>query len=283
LALACAYIIFNKIVEKRKGNNKNDTEAEIIRLMSESGSEEGSIDESEMEMINNIFEFDNQTAEEIATHRVDIVALPSDAGYDEILDTALTERYSRMPVFSESIDNIIGILYVKDFFHAVITQGKDKVKLADLIRKPYFVPTSKKTDELFEAMRKSKSHMAVVVDEYGGTSGIVTMEDLIEEIMGDISDEYDEEEKLEIEEIGGGAFLLDGTTELEKVAEFFEIELPTDDYDTIGGFVIGELGRIPGEEEQPEIEFSGVIFKVKSVSDNRIIDVIAAKINDGKE
>lgn len=254
------------------------TEDEIRTLM-ETGGEKGNIDENEIVMINNVFEFDDKTAEDIATHRTDIVALPVDCGIDNLIDTVLTKGFSRIPVYEDSIDNIIGILYVRDLTaRAIKGAGLSDIQMKDIIRNPYFVPISKKTDELFEQMRKDKIHMAIVVDEYGGTNGIVTMEDLIEEIMGNILDEFDHEEQPEIEPIDKNTFVVNGSISIEDAAEFFEIKLPIEDYDTLSGFFISQLGRIPEEGETPEIEYEGILLKLYEMDEKRIKSLIVCKI-----
>jgi putative hemolysin len=260
-------------------HDDNVTEEEI-RLMVDVGGTSGSIDESEKEMINNVFEFDNKSAEDIATHRKDMLALPIDVSREAVIKSVTQEHYSRIPVYEDNIDNIVGILHIKDFFNYILkpeNMHSDTLNIKEILRKPYFVPESKKTDELFEEMQKNKVHIAIVVDEYGGTAGIVTMEDLIEEIMGSILDEYDEEEQPEIEEIDQNTYLINGRADLDTVSEFFNVSLPIDDYDTISGFIIGQIGRIPLEEEQPEIEFNGLLFKVHSVEEKRISSVVAVR------
>jgi putative hemolysin len=258
-----------------KSQDDEVTEAEI-RLLVDVGEESGAIDEEEKEMINNIFEFDNKTADEIAIHRKDIVALSANATIEEMVQIVLNGKYSRIPVYDETIDNIIGILYAKDFFRAYMKKDSE-IDIRKLARKPYVVPTSKKTNELFAEMQKTKMHLAVVIDEYGGTAGIVSLEDLIEEIMGNILDEYDDEEKPEIQTIDQNTFLVDGQTLLEDASEFFSIELPTDEYETIGGFILGLLGRIPENDEKPEVEYSGLIFKIEDVSDRRVHSITVIK------
>jgi len=250
------------------------TEKEIL-LMIDAGEELGSIDESEKEMITNIFEFNNTTVGEIATHRTDIIALCGDATEAEIKETAARENYSRIPVYNGNIDNIIGILFVKDVFKRVFEGTSFELK--NIVRKPYFVPFSKKTDELFEEMQKNKIHMAVVIDEYGGTMGIVTMEDLIEEVMGDIQDEYDDEQP-EIQQLEDGALIICGTVALSDVAELLDVSLPTEEYDTLSGFLIDQLGRIPGERETPAVEFGGVVFKIVRIEEKRIAQVRATAV-----
>lgn len=265
-----------------KENNDEVSEEEILKMV-ESGGESGSIDEDEKEMINNIFDFDDKTAVEVATHRKDIVAIPVDAPIDEILRVVTTEKFSRIPVYNESIDDIVGILHVKDLMNYIITNGKYSLNLKKLLMEPFFVPFTKKTDELFEEMQKKKIHICIVVDEYGGTAGIVTMEDLIEEIMGSILDEYDDEEEPEIAVLEDNNIRIEGTTSLDDVADRLEIDLPVDDYETLSGFIISELGRIPDDDETPEIEYGGYHFNVDKVEDKRIVQVTVEKINNGTE
>jgi putative hemolysin len=268
------------LVTKMFGVDDDQTEGDVteeeIRLMVDAGGDTGAIDENEMEMINNVFEFDDKTAEDICTHRMDIVAFPVDAGKEAILSVLEAEKFTRYPVYEDTIDNIIGILHIKDVMKYIIHNNLHEVDLREILRKPHFVPFSVKSDELFEYMQKNMQHVAIVLDEYGGTLGIVTMEDLIEEVMGNIWDEYDEEEK-DIVAIDENTYNVSGAAELSDVGQFFDVMLPTDDYITLGGFIISQLGRIPNEDEKPEIEFNGLVFKVKSVEDKRIDEVIVCK------
>ena len=259
------------------GIDPNDNEEEIteeeIRMMVDVSKSTGMIDETERERIYNVFEFDNKTVDDIAVHRTDIVALSVDAPRAEILEVALRDKYSRIPVYEDSIDNIIGILHLKDFMNAVLlpeSGAAAEIDLRGIIRKPFFVPVSKTTDKLFEEMQKSKNHMAIIVDEYGGTEGLVTMEDLIEEIMGSIYDEYDEEDVPDITTVDANTFVLAGTADLDSVARFFKVSMPVDEYETVSGFIIGQIGRIPADDEQPEIEFEGLLFKVNQIEDKCI-------------
>lgn len=253
---------------------KRVTEEEI-RLLVDVGEEKGTIHESEKEMINNIFEFDNKIVSEIMTHRTEIAGIPISASLDEVLDIIKRKKFTRFPVYEDNIDNIIGILNVKDLLFLLEDNDQD-FDLKKLLRQPYFVPESKKTDELFKELQSTKTHMAVAIDEYGGTAGIVTIEDLIEEIVGNIFDEYDEEEK-EFEKLDENTYLINGVASLERVEDFLDVELPVEDYDTLSGFLIGQLGRIPGENENPEIEFNGLVFKVEEMVEKRIAKVKACK------
>lgn len=252
-------------------SEENITEEEI-RMMVDVGEEKGVIQETEKEMIDNIFEFGDKTVMEIMTHRTNIVAIDRDTELNVLMDIVISEKYSRIPVYEENIDNIIGILYAKDLLTYAKKAAPEPFNLRDIIRKAYFVPESKKTDELFKEFKKTKNHMAIVIDEYGGTAGIITIEDLIEEIVGNIFDEYDEEEK-EIEKLDENTFLINGATDLEAVKDFLEVDLPTEDFDTLGGFVMGQLGRIPEKKESPFIEYKGIVFKVEEIEEKRISKV----------
>lgn len=247
---------------------------EEIRMLVDVGEEEGAIDENEREMINNIFEFDNKEVCDIMTHRTEIVGIPITASIKEIMDIVKEAKFTRYPVYEENIDDIIGILNIKDFIQ--LTEDRNDFCLKNIIRQPYFVPSSKKADELFRELQSTKTHMAVVIDEYGGTAGIVTIEDLLEEIVGNIFDEYDEEEK-EFEKLDENTFIISGVTSLDRVTEVLDVDLPVDDYDTLSGFIIGQLGRIPEEGETPEVEFEEIVFKVEKVEEKRIARVKACK------
>lgn len=250
--------------------DEEEVTEEEIRMMVDVGEEKGTIQENEKEMINNIFDFDNKTVMDIMTHRTDIVALPVDASLDEVISLFNEEKYTRIPVYEESIDNIVGILHVKDLIK-YIGVGSDTADfdLRKIIRKPYNVPWSKKADELFSELQKNKVHMAIIIDEYGGTAGIVTVEDLVEEIVGNIFDEYDEEEK-DFEKLDESTYIFSGTAGLDVLNEWADAQLPEDEYDTLSGFIISQLGRIPEYDEKPEIEFNGLLFRVEEVSEKRI-------------
>ncbi len=251
---------------------------EEIRMMVDVGERRGAIDESEKLMINNIFELNDKTVEEIMTHRTEIVAFPVETNFNTLLASINIERYSRIPVYEGSIDNIIGVLYVKDIIPHISSMGdKGKLDLRYIIRPPYFVPASKRTNELLKEIQKSKIHIAIVIDEYGGTAGIVTLEDLLEEIVGNIFDEYDEEEE-EIRQLDENTFLIEGYAGLDRVQHYLDMDLPIEDYETLSGFIIGQLGRIPGQDDKPSIEFDGVIFKVEEVCEKRIVRVKACKV-----
>lgn len=249
---------------------------EEIRMMVDVGEEKGTIRDTEKEMINNIFEFDNKLVSEIMTHRREISGIPVDAKLVEVKKILKTEQYTRFPIYDESIDNIVGIVHLKDLLK-YYDQAKTKTfNLQKIMRKPYFVPESKHIDELFFELQKKHTHFAVVIDEYGGTAGIITIEDLIEEIVGDISDEYDDDDK-QIILISEHTFDVDGSVELEVLEEQCQIALPSEDYDTLSGFLIGILGRIPLNHELIDLEYEGILFKILKIDDKRIVKVRIVK------
>lgn len=275
ISLLVNLFLISLLMKKKKAEQENNITEEGIRQMVDAGGDMGSIDETEKEMINNIFDLSNISVGEIATHRTDIVAIPLDATLEDITNVITEEKYSRIVVYDESIDNIVGVFHVKDMVKYILGDAKrmeeDYFHIEDILMTPYFVPFSKKTDELFQEMQREKVHMAIVIDEYGGTAGIVTMEDVIEEIVGNIFDEYDVEEEEDICPIGEDDYRINGTTDLGDVEELLGITFEDDeDYDTLGGYLIGRLGRIPDEEEKPEISVSGWLFQVESIEEKRI-------------
>lgn len=275
-------VLIAKIVLLQKKHAQHAVTEEGIRQMVDAGGSNGSIDESEKEMINNIFELSNTSVEEIATHRTDIVAVPLEATLAEIKEVLMEEKYSRIVVYEDNIDNIVGVFHVKDLIKYILTDStrmeEGNFHLEDIMMQPYFVPFSKKTDELIEEMQREKVHMAIVIDEYGGTSGIVTMEDVMEEIVGNIFDEYDLEEEEDICPIDENSYSISGKADLQDVAEQLGIVFEDDeDYDTLGGYLIGRLGRIPEDDEMPEIAVGGWLFQIKQFEEKRIEKVYALR------
>lgn len=281
-------IVSNSVV-KIFGIDPNEIDANIteeeIRLLVDAGGDNGTIDENEKEMINNIFEFDNLTAGEIATHRTDIVALPTDATLEDVKNIINSERYSRVPVYQDSLDDIVGIFHIRDIAQYILNNSEivveSEFQISKIMRKPYYVPFSKKSDELMEEMQKNKVHMAIVIDEYGGTAGIVTMEDLLERIVGNIFDEYDLEEDEEIKVVDENTFVVLGTTDLDEINDIVDFNFDEEDeqeYDTIGGYLIGHFGRIPDDGELPEIVINNYKFKVERIEDKRIEEVRITKL-----
>lgn len=275
-------VLIVKIMLLQKKHAQHTVTEEGIRQMVDAGGSNGSIDESEKEMINNIFELSNTSVEEIATHRTDIVAVPLEVTLAEIKEVLMEEKYSRIVVYEDNIDNIVGVFHVKDLVKYILTDStrmeEGNFHLEDIMMQPYFVPFSKKTDELIEEMQREKVHMAIVIDEYGGTSGIVTMEDVMEEIVGNIFDEYDLEEEEDICPIDENSYSISGKADLRDVAEQLGIVFEDDeDYDTLGGYLIGRLGRIPEDDEMPEIAVGGWLFQIKQFEEKRIEKVYALR------
>ncbi|MEG0457381.1 MAG: hemolysin family protein [Oscillospiraceae bacterium] len=253
----------------------NNVTEEEIRMMVDVGNEKGVIETSQREMINNIFEFDDRTADEIMTHRTEVEAVSIDSTISDVTAIAIEMGYSRIPVYDGDIDSIVGIIYVKDLLPLVCMKNPEEFKLKDFLRKAYFVPESNRCKELFKEFTDKKIQLAIVVDEYGGTAGIVTMEDVLEAIVGNIQDEYDDEED-EILKVDETTFNLEGSANLEDVFEKLEIELPENaDYETIGGFIIDQLGRIPEDNETFEVEYAHVLFKIVEVEEKRISKIVA--------
>ena len=243
--------------------------------MLDQGKEKGTIEDGEKELINNVFEFNDITASEIMTHRKDIFAVDKNIKLQDLLEeiAEVDYKYSRIPVYDETIDEIQGILYVKDILKNV---NKKNFKVKNIMKDAYYVPQNKVIDELFQEMQKNKTQMAIVVDEYGGTAGLITMEDILEELVGDIYDEYDEVEE-EYQKIDENTYILSGSMTIYDVNKLLNAEIPEGDYDTLSGFLQEELGRIPEDEEMPTIETKNVTYKIEEYEDRRILKVKACK------
>ncbi|MDE8315028.1 hemolysin family protein [Erysipelothrix rhusiopathiae] len=258
---------------------EDEVTEEEIRIMVDAGE----IDVTEKEMINNIFEFDNLDVADIMTHRTEVVGIDVSSSFADIMELVDEERYTRYPVYEDSIDNIIGLIHLRDLLRYVKDHRDDEVfEIKKIIREPYYVPDSKRTDELFRELQNSKMHFAVVIDEYGGTAGIVTMEDLIEEIMGNIMDEYDEEEEQEIVAVNLDEYLVDGACDIEDLEDVININLPVEDYDTVSGFVVGQIGRLPTEEDVRE-DLSDVIYHGYRFSIMELDEKVIARVRVTKE
>lgn len=242
-----------------------------IRLMVENGEESGAIQSGEKELIENIFEFDDITAEEIMVHRTDMTVLWLEDTGEEILKTIRESGLSRFPMCGEDMDDIIGILSTRDYL--LNAQQAEPRPVQELLRQAHFVPESVKADVLFRDMQQKKVHMAIVVDEYGGTSGLVTMEDLLEQLVGEIYDEFDSEEEQEISKVGENLWRIAGSAELEDVAEALDLPLPEEDddeYETLGGLVFSRLSVIPQDGSHPEVEALGMHIKVQEIRNHRV-------------
>lgn len=259
-------------------SEENVTEEEIL-MMVDAGEEKGVIEESQKEMINNIFEFDDIVAADVMTHRTEIEAVEIHEPLTDIVKLAIEEGYSRIPVYKEELDNIVGILYVKDLLKYVGNDVPKSFKISNIMRPAVFVPESKKCGDLFNEMTEQKLQMVIIVDEYGGVAGLVTVEDLLESIVGNMQDEYDDEEE-EIEQMTDGRFVLEGTSDIGELAETLGIDFPEGEYDTVGGFIMSELGRIPTAEENAEVRYGGFIFTVTEMDERRISKIEAEKDPD---
>ena len=258
-------IIFKIMGIENDGVKPFITEEELKTMVNVSH-EEGVLEMEEREIINNVFQFGDMQAKEAMIQRLDMVAIDIEDSYDEIIELFKSEKLSRLPVYKESIDDIVGILNIKD----IIFLSDEEIENFDIknyIREAFFTYEFKKITQLLEEMKKEKTQMAIVVDEYGGTAGLLTIEDLVEVIVGDIDDEYDEEEE-EIVQINDKEHLVEGSTKISDVNEQLGINLESEEFDSIGGFIIGYLKRIPEENEIIEVE--NVKFKVESIDKNRI-------------
>jgi len=249
------------------------SEEEIISLI-ESGTEHGTINEDEQEMISSVLEFNDITAVEIMTPRTEVYMIDINDFNENTIDEMIKENYSRIPVYDESPDDIIGIVYIKDVFREARRVGFENVKLRSILNKPYFVPARKKIDALFKELQAAKSYMGILVDEYGGFQGIVTIEDLIEEVMGDIYDEYDDDIS-DIKEIDTNTYLVNGLLSVEEVNEALHTQIPEDDsYETIAGFILSHIGYIPDLKDDITVEIDNITLKVEKMDDKRIDQVI---------
>jgi len=239
---------------------------EEIKTMVDAGEEKGVIEQEEKEMIYSIFEFGDTVVREVMVPRIDIAAVDVSATMNEALDVILQAGFSRLPVYERTIDNIVGVLYAKDLLR-YLRDGKSDVALWDVVRPPYFIPETKKVDELLPDLQRRRVHVAIVVDEYGGVAGLVTIEDLLEEIVGEIRDEYDSEEAM-VEFLGDGQYVFDGRIPLDDVNKLVGAELASGVADTLGGYVYEKLGQVPAVNDH--IEQDDVTVTVLSVSGRRI-------------
>ncbi|MGN0316671.1 MAG: hemolysin family protein [Lachnospira sp.] len=273
--------LFSNIFKKFKGKKKEEDVTEEIMDMVNESHEQGVLKENEAEMISNIFEFAEKQVSDVMTHRKAIVALDCESTLQEAYACVMEENYSRYPVYEGDIDNIIGILHIRDFLKLYI-ESSDKTETLSQLKKqilyePYCIPETRNLSPLFNEMQKNKIHMAVVVDEYGQTAGIITMEDILEEIVGNIQDEFDEEEEM-IVLLEDGSYIVDGQTPLEDIEEKLGIKFDCDelDIDTINGYMIYKLGKIPDDNEKFETECKGYLFGIHSV-DNKMIQKVTVK------
>lgn len=257
-------------------STEDDVTEEDIRMMVDVGSEKGSINESEKEMIQNVFEFDNKTAEEVMTHRTEVVILWLDETDEEWNDKILASRLSKYPVCDGSADNVIGVLNIKDYFR-LEDRSRDYL-MKNAVKPAYYVPETVRTDVLFQNMKRTRNHFAVVFDEYGGMSGIITMNDLLEQIVGNLEDDYLTPEEVEIIQIDKNTWQIKGSAYLEDVSKELNISLPDEDFDTFGGLVFGVLGIIPEDGSKFELEEYGLKIFVTEIKGRRLETATVHKI-----
>ncbi len=254
---------------------------EEIRMMVDAGSEKGAIDCEEKELIQNVFEFNDISVDEVCTHRTDVTLLWMDESIEKWDETIHKTRYSYYPVCGEDVDDIIGILDAKDYFR--LKEKNHEILMREAINPPYFVLETVKASVLFQNMKKSGNYFAVVLDEYGGMEGIITVRDLIEELVGDLSDEEEANRPQEIEQISEDTWKIVGTTELDDVMDALGVELPVDEYDTFGGYIFGELGTVPDDGSQFELKTKDLIIKVVKVKEHRVENTVVKKIEHPQE
>lgn len=258
--------MFSKVFRRKSGEEENEFEEEIIDMVQE-GHEQGAIQTEEAEMISNIFEFGDKEARDVMTIRQKIKGIEIEMSLKEAMTYMLEEGYSRYPLYEGDIDNVVGVLHLKDAMKAYMS-GKD-YSLKEIAREAYFVHETQNINTMFKEMQTQKIHMAVVLDEYGQTEGIVAMEDILEVIVGNILDEYDEEEQ-DIAQIGEDTYLIQGLTRLDELEDLLEIQFPDEDFETLNGFLLYKLGHLPEENEPIEIEYAGYLFQ-STIMDHKMI------------
>ena len=264
-------------ISKLFGIAENEEEIvteEEIKMLIDEGQEKGSIEENEKQLINNVFEFNDITVSEIMTHRTDIYAIDINSKVNDLIEELDEYKYSRIPVYEDSIDEIKGILYLKDVLKYMRTKENEPLK--QIIRPAYFVAQSKPIDEVFQELQKKNNQMAIVVDEYGGTSGIVTVEDILEEIVGEIQDEFDEDEELDIKKLDKDSYIVQGTATITEINKVLNIEIEKDGFDSIGGWMFFMLGM--DIEINQSVDFSGYRFKVVEIDKFRVISIKIERI-----
>ena len=269
------FIIFYKIsdfiirINPFKKEKTFDTEEELI-MLTELVEKEGTIQETESNMIQSVFQFDNKLVKEILTPRVDIIAINSTASLDDAMDLITNKKFSKIPVYKENIDNILGILYAKDII-PYLMGSRPKINLINLSRDPLFVPETKPIDDLLDDFKNKKKNIAIAVDEWGGTSGLVTLEDVIEEVVGEVSDPYDNEE-YSFRKISNGNYIVEGAIKIYDLEENIDIKFPDiREYDTLAGYILDAIGNIPKEGEK--VNYKNYLFKVIKLNKNRIDEV----------
>ncbi len=263
---------FGRFAVRLTGGDPNapeDVTEEEIREMVDAGEELGAIEETEKDMIANILDFNDITVGQVMTHRTDVVALEDSESPAVLVETAIENGFSRIPVYQDDLDNVVGVCNIKDYLPYIGKTIPADLRITDHMRPVYFIPESKKCSQLFTEMTERKMQFAVVVDEYGGTAGIITMEDLVESIVGNIQDEYDQEEPDALQ-VNENTFDVDGATPVDEIGDLTGEDLPEGDYDTLAGFVVEQLGTIPKEDEHPVVTYRSLTITVQEVEDRRV-------------
>jgi putative hemolysin len=262
-------------------NNKDDgVSKDELQMLIRTGSKEGVIDKTEEKMLNSIFDFKDTKASEIMTPRTNLFMIDINEPVLDNIEKIIQEAYSRVPVYDEDFDDIIGVLYIKELLKEGYEKGFENVDIRKILHRPYFVPEIKKVDDLFIDMKASKNSVALLIDEYGGFSGLVSIEDLIEEVMGDIYDEYDDKE-VDVVAIEENKFLIKGNASINKINEKLELNLEeSEDYETINGFLTYKLGYIPQEKEKVVLDQNNILLTINKAKENKIEEVIIELTND---
>ena len=261
-------------------NRKPSISEKDIQSIIDVGEEEGVIDQEEHEMIHGIFELKQAIVRGVMVPRTDIKCISRKARIKDIIDLIISEGHSRIPVFDGKIDNIVGIVYAKDLLQFWGKDGEE-VPLETVMREPYFIPETKRLEELLKEFKMKRVHMAIVVDEYGGLSGLVTIEDLIEEVFGEIEDEYDQREEERIIPLGDGSISVDAKLEIEELESYFDIEIQKENFETVGGFIFNLLGRVPKAGER--VNFGDLIMTIESADERRIERIKITRSRGGHE
>jgi putative hemolysin len=267
--------LVSKIFGITESEEETVTEEEI-RMMVDVGQEKGSIQDQEKELINNVFEFNDKAVSEIMIHRKDMYAIDVNSKLTEILEDLKEYKYSRIPVYEDTIDDIVGMMFIKDLLEYVSKNDIESIQVEKIMRPATFVSENKMINELFKELQRNKHQIAIVLDEFGGTAGLITMEDILEELVGNIFDEYDDVEN-EYEKIDENTFLISGGVTISELRKILEVKIPEGEYDTLSGYLIDLLGRIPSDNEKPVVETETVTYKVEEYEEKRILWVKACK------
>lgn len=267
---------FKGLFAKKTSEEQADAVEEEIMSIIEEGHEQGAIESDEAEFISNVFEFGDKDVRDILTPRQKMVCISSDLDMQETIDFMINNKYSRYPVYEEDVDNIVGMLHIKDAVAAYMQDPKQCVY--EVVSVPMFIHPTQKISKLLKEMQDSKNHLAIVVDEYGQTEGLVALEDIIEVLVGDILDEHDEEENDIMRLATGNGYIVNGTTKLDELEDLFHIEFPEEDIDTVNGFMLCQNGRLPGEQEVVQITYQGFLFEALEYDERMITKVRIRKL-----